>query len=157
MEEKIQRMVVEIIDMAVDKTLDFCLDKVLAEEEVDHDMAVTAEEGERSQEERVGRACKRMAAPSVAMRRTTESAPPHLRSVQQQLVFDSYEMHAAAAGIKEVALSPTRSSPRLARVVDQHVMDRAKKRAAWGNLDITIHPFVLFQIMSFLQKFVVWV
>jgi hypothetical protein len=40
-----------------------------------------------------------------------------------------------AAGIQETTMSPTRASPRLAGVPDQHVMEKAKKRAAWKNLD----------------------
>nr|CAB3465745.1 unnamed protein product [Digitaria exilis] len=41
----------------------------------------------------------------------------------------------AAAAIKEVVMSPTRSSPRLADAPDQHILERAKLRVAWKNLD----------------------
>jgi hypothetical protein len=41
----------------------------------------------------------------------------------------------AAAGIKEVLTTPTRSSPRLAGAIEEHVMDKVKKRAALKNLE----------------------
>lgn len=41
----------------------------------------------------------------------------------------------AAANIKEVVATQPRSSPRLVDVVDSHVMERAKMRPAWRNLE----------------------
>lgn len=86
--------------------------------------------------------------------RSAGSAPPRLRN-EHSLVSPGVgftwcrladHIKAAAAGIMETTLSPTRASPRLAKVVDQHVMEKAKKRAAWRNLDIegtdmSLHSF----------------
>ena len=57
-------------------------------------------------------------------------------------------MLVAAAGIKEVVSQPTRSSPRLAGGADHHILEKAKLRAAWRNLDgpgnsISSGPFSL--------------
>jgi hypothetical protein len=41
----------------------------------------------------------------------------------------------AVAGIKEALATPTRSSPRLAGALEEHVMDKVKKRAALKNLE----------------------
>ncbi|CAO2164467.1 unnamed protein product [Urochloa humidicola] len=76
--------------------------------------------------------------------RAAASAPPCFRAgcpkagtEQQRLRNGSVlaESLAAAAGIKELVVSPTRSSPRLAGAIDQHALEKAKKRAAWRNLD----------------------
>nr|CAB3467520.1 unnamed protein product [Digitaria exilis] len=71
-------------------------------------------------------------------RRLAVSAPPGARSAML-LLHDHGDVVpgklVAAAAIKEVVMSPTRSSPRLAGVSDQLILERAKIRAAWKNLD----------------------
>lgn len=62
------------------------------------------------------------------------------------------------AGIKEMTGSPLQSSPRLVGVVDAHVLDREKKRAAWRNLEPgegNIPLSFLFQIPAFPPNFLI--
>lgn len=161
MEAKVQRMAAEIIDMAVDKTLDFCVDNVLAEEDDEQGLGameddssafetfsdgsggvgwVTGSEIAASEKlppvDRPGRAGERLVA-GCLVRRGSGSAPPTFRAELQQpdLGARPTDQLTVAAGIKEAALSPTRASPRLASVADQHILEKAKKRAAWRNLD----------------------
>jgi hypothetical protein len=42
----------------------------------------------------------------------------------------------ATAAIKEVVLSPTRSSPRLAHFIDKHTLSKAERRVAEKNLEL---------------------
>ncbi|CAO2199414.1 unnamed protein product [Urochloa humidicola] len=223
MEVEIQRMASEILDMAVDRTLNFCADKVLAEEEDEqmdnmldeecyddeydtlvptphsvpfveaHEKAAAENEvltvpmggmddaavvlpaskpvGRSSPSHGVqdreldlrhakagadeaegvqapaswpGRARARSGYAVLLERRAAASAPPCFRagcpqaSTEQQRLWNGSvlaESLAAAARIKEVVVSPTRSSPRLAGATDQHALEKAKKRAAWRNLD----------------------
>jgi hypothetical protein len=73
----------------------------------------------------------------VATGRVVASAPPRLRADHHLPRSGSVlvEHILVAAGVKEAAASPTRASPRLAGVIDQHAMDKAMKRTAWKNLD----------------------
>jgi hypothetical protein len=68
------------------------------------------------------------------VRRAAGSAPSRFMSEQPVHGRGSPSL-LVAAGIQETTMSPTRASPRLAGVPDQHVMEKAKKRAAWKNLD----------------------
>nr|CAB3447302.1 unnamed protein product [Digitaria exilis] len=85
-------------------------------------------------EDRLGRQLVRHTAPG---RRRAISAPPHAGSglLLSGCEAPSLRKLAAAAGIREVVLTPTRASPRLAGVADQHALEKAKSRAAWRNLD----------------------
>nr|CAB3468585.1 unnamed protein product [Digitaria exilis] len=101
---------------------------------------------------RPSRARARPGEDGASVRRAAGSAPPCFRTErpnagavtprpgphEQQRLQGGAKMEdklAAAAGIKEAGLSQTRSSPRLAAAIDQHSLEKAKKRAAWKNLD----------------------
>lgn len=60
-----------------------------------------------------------------------------------------------ATSIKEATSVSTRASRRLVGVADANVMDRAKKRAAWKNLEGEGNPFPfsLYRIILLLLKF----
>jgi hypothetical protein len=220
LEEKIKIMASEILDMAVDGTLDFCLDKVMGED--DNDILLDASVDNTSNEmvsslvdnltavitesqlsdpmamanaeaKKVGMSAMvasgaelsdaMMVAPIVAVafggmvdvmaasgiaivgssanlvadgdmhgsaewsgclhgrvgrghrpgRHSAVSAPPATRSSGP--IPPLPDILEAAAGIREVLLPPTRSIPRLTGVADCHVMERAKQRTAWKNLD----------------------
>lgn len=212
-EEKIRKMANEIMDMAVDMSLDFCVDKVLAEEDGEYlegaadgisidmvaesptvcpmkvviagsldgvlvdnlpaafsvvggvsddgvcsggspseallmgDTGATMVAADLVQESHPSRPLESLA---VYARRGAVSAPPCSRRGLQQpgLGALSSDMLVAAAGIKEVVSQPTRSSPRLAGGADHHILEKAKLRAAWRNLDgpgnsISSGPFSL--------------
>ncbi|ONM26333.1 hypothetical protein ZEAMMB73_Zm00001d007212 [Zea mays] len=199
-EEKIRKMANEIMDIVVDMSLDFCVDKVLAEEDGEYlegaadgisidmvaesptdcpmkvvnggsldgvlvdklpaafsvvggvsddgvcgggspseamlmaDTEATMVAADLVQESHPGRPRECLA---VYARRGAVSAPPCSRRGLQQpgLGALSSDMLVAAAGIKEVVSQPTRSSPRLAGGADHHILEKAKLRAAWRNLD----------------------
>nr|CAB3465546.1 unnamed protein product [Digitaria exilis] len=74
---------------------------------------------------------------AAARRRGAASAPPCSRAGLQLRGHGAPLPDAlvAAGGIKEIVMQPTRSSPRLAGAVDCHIMEKAKSRATWKNLD----------------------
>nr|CAB3460933.1 unnamed protein product [Digitaria exilis] len=181
--------------MAVDKTLDYCVDKVLAEDDdslveiaedasnvgavlfgdrsvanesdgsldvvmVDNLAAALSGDGGKNDagkgsggaldvgvmvandllvDARLGRAQDCPAA--YPGRKGAGSAPPGPRKGQLQSVLGvptPRELEVVAR-IEEVKSQPTRSSPRLAGVADHHILDKAKLRTAWKNLD---HPVI---------------
>ncbi|CAN6249307.1 unnamed protein product [Urochloa humidicola] len=105
-------------------------------------------EGAQALAGRSGRAHVRPNQAGALARRAAGSAPPCFRpgglqapDEQQQLQngLEMTENLGAAARIKEVVVSPARSSPRLAGASDQHTLEKAKKRAAWRNLETEGH------------------
>ncbi|ONM27490.1 hypothetical protein ZEAMMB73_Zm00001d007744 [Zea mays] len=131
-EEKIRKMANEIMDMVVDMTLDFCVDKVIAEEDGEHlegaadgisiDMVVESPTD-----------CPMKVVNGGSLDGVLVDKLPAAFSVVGGVSDD--DMLVAAAGIKEVASQPKRSSPRLAGGADHHILEKAKLRAAWRNLD----------------------
>lgn len=55
----------------------------------------------------------------------------------------------AAAAIKEVTTTPKRASPRLAKNIDIDSVNKAKKRAAWKNLDFSTGNMSDFSFIQF--------
>jgi hypothetical protein len=121
MKEKIQNMSAEefrkfleeqakeILDIAVDRTLDKVAEKVMENKEGDHSMFDTEDEEEG-------------AASSIKIMK--EKGEEGKKKEAREKAF-----------IKELKLTPTRSSPRLANSGDEHTMDKVEKRAAQRNLE----------------------
>lgn len=96
-------------------------------------LAVTLAAGE--EESLVDWACRTLARAGsvIAAGQAAEPAPTWFKADDQQQgsAPATAGQRLAAAGIREATSSPTRASPRLAGVTDQHTMEKAKKRAAW--------------------------
>lgn len=166
LEARIRRMANEIMDMVVDKALDFCGDKVMEEEDVDHVLVNSTDNALPVQEislvenpVMVDEGCFEVVPGSeiVAYVVNFPWRMPSLKAARYTIVWKGMGVGLgiywatlprpggppaawvadlrAAAAIKEVVVSLTRSSPRLAGVADHHILEKAKLRAAWRNLD----------------------
>jgi hypothetical protein len=145
LEDRIQRLADEIIDMAVNSSVDKCCDLVLAE--VDEE----AFDGRMEETDLVDVA----GAPMVAVAQKGQAEVLHPEAQPSSLgvspvpaacrgmglgilkpqLASPVTTPIAAASIKEALTTPTRSSPRLAGALEEHVMDKARKRAALKNLE----------------------
>ncbi|CAO2173343.1 unnamed protein product [Urochloa humidicola] len=213
MEAKIQRMASEIIDMAVEKSLNFCADKILEEEEDerlngmldkdcsnDNEPAPKADlvplggiqaavgvlpalkpaglsstshnvlnggpelaKGAQVLAGRLGRAHVRLDQAGALACRTAGSAPPSFRAGglqlldEQQWLQNGVEMSenlVATARIKEVVVSPARSSPRLAGASDQHTLERPRSVQPGETWTLKVTNFLSppFLIILLLQR-----
>jgi hypothetical protein len=145
LEDRIQRLTDEIIDMAVNRSVDKCCDLVLAEA---NEEAVDGRMEETNLVDAAGASMGAVAQKGQAEVLYPEAQPSSLcvspvpaacrgtglGALTPQLA-SPVKAPIAAASINEALATPTRSSPRLAGSFEEHVMDKAKKRAALKNLE----------------------
>jgi hypothetical protein len=136
LEDKIKRLAEEIIDMAVNNSIDKCCDLVMAEsdeEKVDgrvEDAISDVQAGVLTEESELP-----VLAAASSRVPDADDRPTTITAAHKPPKAPPAAALTAAAGIKEVLATPTRSSPRLAGAIEEHVMDRVKKRAALKNLE----------------------
>ncbi|RLN23396.1 hypothetical protein C2845_PM07G35170 [Panicum miliaceum] len=121
----------QILDVAVDRTLDMVVDKVLAEREEDHSQLAVGAGSDNLVISDQGREGNQEGAQLEEMVENNDSAQNSLLAGNKGA--DSEFQNAAA--IPEALVSPPRSSPRLVKSADVHVLLKAERKAAEKNLE----------------------
>jgi hypothetical protein len=136
LEDKIKRLAEEIVDMAVNNSIDKCCDLVTAESE---DEMVAGRVVDAVSDGQAGLLTEEPELPflaaAVPRESEAEDRPLSVEAARKPQKPPAAGALSAAAGVKAVLATPTRSSPRLAGAFEEHVLDKARKRAALKNLE----------------------